>query len=52
MGDSFFTSRSRQLGELTLRRGIPAVYVTPQFTIAGGLMNYAPSDTVQIRGQY
>jgi hypothetical protein len=41
MGDSFFSSRSRQLGGLTVRHGIPAVYTTPEFTIAGGLMNYA-----------
>jgi putative ABC transport system substrate-binding protein len=48
MGDSFFTSRSRQLGELTVRHGIPAAYVTPEFTIAGGLMNYGPSDAEAI----
>jgi putative ABC transport system substrate-binding protein len=38
--DAFFTSRSEQLGELTVRHAVPAIYQTREFTEAGGLMNY------------
>jgi putative ABC transport system substrate-binding protein len=49
MGDSFFTGRSRELGETRARHAIPAAYVTREFTLAGGLMNYGASDTDAFR---
>ena len=54
MADSFFTSRSRQLGELSLRHGIAAASTTRDFTVAGGLVSYAPLDTdaFQFLGRY
>jgi putative ABC transport system substrate-binding protein len=41
--DPFFTSRSRQLGELTLARRVPAVYEFHEFAAAGGLISYGTS---------
>jgi ABC-type uncharacterized transport system substrate-binding protein len=41
--DIFFSSRARQLGELTLRHMMPALYVEPDFVEAGGLMSYGDS---------
>jgi putative ABC transport system substrate-binding protein len=38
--DAFFNSRSEQLGALTLRHALPAIYQYPQFAAAGGLMSY------------
>jgi len=49
MGDSFFTGRSGKLGEMTARRAIPAAYVTREFTLAGGLMNYGALETDAFR---
>jgi putative ABC transport system substrate-binding protein len=43
--DPFFTSRSRQLGELTARYAVPAVYLYREFTAAGGLLSYGGSYT-------
>jgi putative tryptophan/tyrosine transport system substrate-binding protein len=45
MGDSFFSSRSQQIGEMAARHAIPAVSTTREFAVAGGLMSYAPVDT-------
>ena len=42
-GDPFFTSRSRQLGELTLARRVPAIYEFHEFAAAGGLISYGTS---------
>jgi putative tryptophan/tyrosine transport system substrate-binding protein len=42
-GDPFFTSRSRQLGELTLARKVPAIYEFHEFAAAGGLISYGTS---------
>ncbi len=41
--DPFFTSRSRQLGELTLARRVPAIYEFHEFAAAGGLISYGTS---------
>jgi putative ABC transport system substrate-binding protein len=38
--DPFFTSRSEQLAELSVRHAVPAIYQTREFTAAGGLMDY------------
>jgi len=40
MGDSFFTSRSEQVGALTLRYALPAMFSNRDFITAGGLMAY------------
>lgn len=41
--DPFFTSRSRQLGEMTLARRIPTIYEFREFAAAGGLISYGTS---------
>ncbi len=41
--ETFFASRSEQLGALTLRRAIPAAHQSREFVIAGGLMGYRGS---------
>ena len=38
--DPYFTSRSEQLGALTARHSVPAVYENRDFVVAGGLMAY------------
>ena len=43
--DPYFTSRSEQLGELTLRHAVPAVYQRREFAAAGGLMSYGADIT-------
>ena len=45
MGDSFFTSRSERIGELTVNYAIPAIFSNRQSTAAGGLMSYNADDT-------
>jgi putative ABC transport system substrate-binding protein len=40
--DPLFASRSKQLGELTVRHAIPAIYGRHDFTAAGGLLSYGP----------
>jgi putative tryptophan/tyrosine transport system substrate-binding protein len=54
MADSFFASRSRQLGVLAARHAIPAISQTREFALAGGLMSYSPalSDAMRIVGVY
>jgi putative tryptophan/tyrosine transport system substrate-binding protein len=37
---TFFTGRSEQLGALTVRHTVPAVYDKREFALAGGLMSY------------
>jgi ABC-type uncharacterized transport system substrate-binding protein len=41
--DSFFTARRERLGELALRHGVPAIYQTRDFAVAGGVMSYGGS---------
>jgi putative ABC transport system substrate-binding protein len=38
--DTFFTSNSKLLAELSLRYAVPAIYEYEEFTGAGGLMSY------------
>jgi len=42
-GDPFFNSRSEQLGALTIRHAVPAVFQFRAFAAAGGLMSYGAS---------
>jgi putative ABC transport system substrate-binding protein len=44
-GDPFFTSRSRQLGELTVAHRVPTIYEFREFAEAGGLISYGTSLT-------
>ena len=52
--DSFFNSRSKLLGELTLRHAVPAIYEDRAFAAAGGLMTYGgrTPDMYRIAGAY
>jgi ABC-type uncharacterized transport system substrate-binding protein len=43
--DPLFTSRREQLGVLTARHNVPAIYQYREFAAAGGLMSYAGSET-------
>jgi putative ABC transport system substrate-binding protein len=43
--DAFFNSRREQIVALAAKHAIPAIYDTPEFTEAGGLMTYGPSFT-------
>jgi len=40
--DPLFNSRRKQLGELTVRHAVPAIYGQHDFTAAGGLLSYGP----------
>jgi putative ABC transport system substrate-binding protein len=39
-GEPFFNSRSEQLGALTVRHAVPAIYQLRAFAAAGGLVSY------------
>jgi putative tryptophan/tyrosine transport system substrate-binding protein len=41
--DVFFNAESAQLGVLTVRHAIPAIFPLPEFAAAGGLMSYGAS---------
>jgi putative ABC transport system substrate-binding protein len=41
----FFNVRGKQLGTLTVRHGVPAIYQFREFAAAGGLMSYGSSIT-------
>jgi len=41
--DTFFVSRGKELGALTLRNRLPAIHQPPEFVAAGGLMSFAGS---------
>ena len=38
-----FNGRSDQLGELSVRHGVPTIFQSPEFAAAGGLMSYGAS---------
>jgi putative tryptophan/tyrosine transport system substrate-binding protein len=41
--DAFFVSRSEQLAALTVRHAVPAISLSREFAVAGGLMSYGTS---------
>jgi putative ABC transport system substrate-binding protein len=41
--DAFFVSRSERLAALTVRHAVPAISLSREFTVAGGLMSYGTS---------
>src|SRR5262245_25358054 len=47
--DAFFTSRSEQLAALSVRYGLPAVYQSRDFALAGGLVSYGALVTESFR---
>jgi len=47
--DTFFNSRSEQLGALALRHAVPAIYQYREFAAAGGLMSYGGSIAASYR---
>jgi putative ABC transport system substrate-binding protein len=49
MPDTFFTARSEQLGALTLRHAVPAIYEYREFAAAGGLISYGSDETEYYR---
>jgi putative ABC transport system substrate-binding protein len=49
VGDGLFVNRSKQLGEMTARYGVPTMFQTPEFTVAGGLMSYGTSNPEGMR---
>jgi putative ABC transport system substrate-binding protein len=52
--DAIFTARSEQLGELTVRYALPAIFQTREFAAAGGLISYEGNftDTFRLTGVY
>jgi len=48
-GDSFFNSRSEQLGELAARHKVPTIFHFREFTAGGGLASYVASLTDSYR---
>jgi putative ABC transport system substrate-binding protein len=40
-GDPFFNSKNQQIALIALRHGLPAIYPSRTFAMAGGLMSYA-----------
>jgi len=47
--DGLFINRPEQLGALSLRHAVPAIFQFRQFAAAGGLMSYGGSQTEQYR---
>ena len=48
-GEPFFNSRSEQLGALSIRHSVPAIYQLRAFAAAGGLVSYGGSLTDSYR---
>ena len=53
-GEPYFNSRSEQLGALTLRHAVPAIYQLRGFAASGGLMSYGANltDAYHLVGGY
>ena len=53
-GDPFFNSQIEELGALTLRHSVPAIYQQREFAAAGGLLSYGInlSDAYRLAGIY
>jgi putative ABC transport system substrate-binding protein len=47
--DSFFTNRTRALGQLVLQHRVPAIYEHPEYAASGGLMSYGADLADQFR---
>jgi putative ABC transport system substrate-binding protein len=47
--DAFFAGRTKQLGMLAARHGVPTVFVYRDFTLAGGLASYGSNTTDMFR---
>src|SRR5947199_1292051 len=45
----FFNSRAEELGALSLRHAVPAIYIYRKFAAAGGLMSYGADETETYR---
>jgi putative ABC transport system substrate-binding protein len=52
--DPFFTSRAKQLAELTVRHAVPAIYQWREFAATGGLLSYGanPAEAYGLAGTY
>jgi len=52
--DAYFVSRSEQLATLTFHQAVPAISLSCEFAVAGGLMSYGTSvvDTYRQLGIY
>ncbi|MGC2117238.1 MAG: ABC transporter substrate binding protein, partial [Pseudolabrys sp.] len=52
--DPLFTSRSKQLGELSVRHAVPAINGRHGFAAAGGLLSYGAdfTDAYRLTGNY
>jgi ABC-type uncharacterized transport system substrate-binding protein len=48
-GESFFNSRGKELGALSLRYSVPTIYQFRKFALAGGLLSYGTSLTEAYR---
>jgi putative tryptophan/tyrosine transport system substrate-binding protein len=53
-GDTFFLSRSQQLGALAARYSVPAIFHGREFAAAGGLVSYGGSvaNSYRLAGAY
>jgi putative ABC transport system substrate-binding protein len=53
-GETFFPTQREQLVELAARHAIPAIYTSPEWVRAGGLMSYGTTsaDSYRIVGTY
>jgi len=54
VSDTFLNSRSKQLGELTIRHAVPSIFQYHEFVEAGGLISYSGSsaDSWRWAGNY
>jgi len=54
VGDAFFVSQRDQIVALAARNALPAIYDTPDFAAAGGLISYGSNlrDSIRLTGVY